>query len=203
MNTLKAEKRDMTVKAKKLRREGFVIGNVFGKKIKDSIPVMMVKKDVDKLFKTNRKGSQITLDVDGEDYNVLIKNVDYNPLAGRIDSIEFQELVQDEKVHSVAEVIIENHDQVAEGIVQLELTEISYTALPAALVDHVQVDIGSMKIGDMIRVKDLDIASNPDIALKTDPEAIIVAVVAPHNAAIPEDEPAAEEGEEAEKTEEE
>ncbi len=193
----------MTVKAKKLRREGFVIGNVFGKKIKDSIPVMMVKKDVDKLFKTNRKGSQITLDVDGEDYNVLIKNVDYNPLAGRIDSIEFQELVQDEKVHSVAEVIIENHDQVAEGIVQLELTEISYTALPAALVDHVQVDIGSMKIGDMIRVKDLDIASNPDIALKTDPEAIIVAVVAPHNAAIPEDEPAAEEGEEAEKTEEE
>ena len=26
MNTLKAEKRDMTIKAKKLRREGFVTG---------------------------------------------------------------------------------------------------------------------------------------------------------------------------------
>ena len=32
MNTLKAEKRSMDIKAKKLRREGFVTGNVFGKR---------------------------------------------------------------------------------------------------------------------------------------------------------------------------
>ena len=50
MNTLKAEKRDMAFKAKKVRREGYVVGNLFGKKIKDSIPVKMVKKDVDKLL---------------------------------------------------------------------------------------------------------------------------------------------------------
>ena len=30
MNTLKAEKRDMSIKAKKLRREGFVTGCIFG-----------------------------------------------------------------------------------------------------------------------------------------------------------------------------
>ena len=29
MNTLKAERRDMTIKAKKLRREGFVTGSIF------------------------------------------------------------------------------------------------------------------------------------------------------------------------------
>ena len=34
MNTLKAEKRSMDVKAKRLRREGFVTGNVFGREIK-------------------------------------------------------------------------------------------------------------------------------------------------------------------------
>ena len=33
MTTLKAEKRSMDVKAKRLRREGYVTGNVFGKKI--------------------------------------------------------------------------------------------------------------------------------------------------------------------------
>ena len=37
MNTLKAEKRNMDVKAKKLRREGYVVGNVCGKELKDSI----------------------------------------------------------------------------------------------------------------------------------------------------------------------
>ncbi len=203
MNTLKAEKRDMAVKAKKLRREGYVVGNLFGKKIKDSIPVTMDKRDVDKLLKSNHKGSQITLDVEGKAYDVLIKSVDFNPLAGRIDSIEFQALVQDEKVHSVAEVIMVNHDAVAEGIVQLELSEISYTALPAALVDHVQVDVGSMKIGDVIHVKDLDIFANPDIAVKNDPEAAVVAVMAPHNAAIPEDAPAEEAEEEKEEEKEE
>ena len=39
MNTLKAEKRSMDVKAKKLRREGFVTGNLFGKEIEGSIPI--------------------------------------------------------------------------------------------------------------------------------------------------------------------
>jgi len=188
MNTLKAEKRSMEVKAKKLRREGYVVGNVFGKKLQDSIPVMMKKKDMDKLLKTDHKGSQIMLEIDGQPYDVLIKNVDFNPIAGRIDSIEFQALVSDEVVHSVAEVILVNHDKVAEGVVQVELSEIAYKALPAALVDHVQVDVGSMKIGDVIRVKDLDISSNADISIKNDPEAIVVAVTAVHNAAVPEPE---------------
>ncbi len=186
MNTLKAEKRSMEVKAKKLRREGYVVGNVFGKELQDSIPVMMNKKDVDKLLKTNHKGSQIMLEIDGQQYDVLIKNVDFNPMAGRIDSIEFQALVSDEMVHSVAEVVLVNHDKVAEGVVQMELSEIAYKALPKALVDHVQVDVGSMKIGDSIRVKDLDISSNSDISIKNDPETIVVAVTAVHNAVVPE-----------------
>lgn len=190
MDTLKAEKRSLEVKAKKLRREGYVVGNVFGKELKDSIPVMMSKRDMDRLLKTNHKGSQIMLEVDGQTYDVLIKNVDFNPLAGRIDSIEFQALVSNEMVHSVAEVIIVNHDKVMEGIVQVELPEISYKALPAALVDHVQVDVGNMKIGDSVRVKDLDIASREDISIKNDPETVVVTVMAVHNAAVPEPEPA-------------
>ena len=33
MNTFKVQKRDMETKAKKLRREGFITGNLFGKEI--------------------------------------------------------------------------------------------------------------------------------------------------------------------------
>ena len=36
MNTLKAEKRSLDVKAKRLRREGYVVGNVFGREMKES-----------------------------------------------------------------------------------------------------------------------------------------------------------------------
>ena len=61
MNTLKAEKRDMSIKAKKLRREGFVTGNVFGREIQGSMPIKMAKADAERLLKTNGKGSQLSL----------------------------------------------------------------------------------------------------------------------------------------------
>ena len=192
MNTLKAEKRSMDVKAKKLRREGFVTGNIFGREIKESIPVKIVKKDLDKLLKTNSKGSQIMLDVDGTKYDVLIKDVEFNPLKGQVDEIDFQALVSNEKVHSVAEVVLLNHDKVTDGVVQLLLEEIAYKALPAALVEKIEVDVGDMHIGDSIKVKDLPIAQDKDVDLRTDLNATVVVVSEVHNA-VPEEEPKEEE----------
>lgn len=190
MNTLKAEKRSMDIKAKKLRREGYVVGNVFGKKIEGSIPVKFQKLELEKFLKKAHKGSQIMLDVEGTQYDALIKDVAYNPVAGRIDEIDFQALVSTEKVHSVVEVVLENHDKIAEGVLQESLEEIAYKALPADLVDEVRVDVGDMKIGDVIRVKDLPIYADKKITIMTDPDAVVVALNAAHNAAVPEPETA-------------
>ena len=190
MNTLKAEKRSMDIKAKKLRREGYVVGNVFGKKIEGSIPVKFHTLELEKFLKKAHKGSQIMLDVEGTQYDALIKDVAYNPVAGRIDEIDFQALVSTEKVHSVVEVILENHDKIVEGVLQESLEEIAYKALPADLVDEVRVDVGDMKIGDVIRVKDLPIYADQKITIMTDPDAVVVALNAAHNAAVPETETA-------------
>ena len=176
MNTLKAEKRDMAIKAKRLRREGYVTGNVFGKEIEGSIPIKIEKSAADRLLKTSGKGSQIMLDVDGQAMHVLIKEIDFNPLKGQVDEIDFQALVKGEKVHSVAEVVLVNHDKVMSGVLQLLLEEISYRALPDNLVERVSVDVGDLKVGESIKVGDLDIAKNENIDLLTDPEAIIVTV---------------------------
>ena len=90
--------------------------------------------------------------------------------------IDFQALVAGEKVHSVAEVVLCNHDKVTDGVVQLLLEEISYRALPEALVDKVEVDLDGVKVGDSVLVKDLAIAKDPKIELMTDPEAVVVSV---------------------------
>ena len=176
MNTLKAEKRNMAIKAKRLRREGYITGNVFGKEIEGSIPIKIEKSAADRLLKTSGKGSQIMLDVDGQAMDVLIKEIDFNPLKGQVDEIDFQALVKGEKVHSVAEVVLVNHDKVMSGVLQLLLEEISYRALPDNLVEKVSVDVGDLKVGESIKVGDLDIAKNENIDLLTDPEAIIVTV---------------------------
>ena len=47
----------------------------------------------------------------------------------------------------------------------LSSEEIAYKALPADLVDEVRVDVGGMKIGDIIRVKDLPIYADKKITI--------------------------------------
>ena len=114
MNTLKAEKRSMDVKAKKLRREGYVTGNLFGREIEGFYS------DQD-----DEKGSRSAAE-DGQQrksgyagsrrqdqYDALIKEVDYNAMTSRVDEIDFQALVSTEKVHSVAEIVLLNHEKVA------------------------------------------------------------------------------------------
>ena len=190
MDTLKAEKRDMSIKAKRLRREGYVTGNVFGHAIKGSIPVKIEKKDAERLFKTKKKGSQIMLDVDGQQMDVLVKEIDYNPVKGQLEEIDFQALVSGEAVHSVAEVVLKNEAKVVGGVVELILEEISYKAVPSEMIETVEIDVGDMKPGDVLKVADLPIASNENIHLKTDPEAVVVSVVAPKSADVPDDEEA-------------
>ena len=187
MTTLKAEKRSMDVKAKRLRREGYVTGNVFGKKIQGSIPVKMEKKDVDRLLKTETKGGQIMLDVEGEVYDVLIKEVDYNAMTRKIDEIDFQALVSTEKVTSTAEIVILNREAVIGGVLQEDLSEVAYKAFPSALVETTTLDAAGLKVGDTVHVKDLEIAKNKDIDLKTDPEAVVLSVIPVHNV-VPETE---------------
>ena len=181
MNTLKAEKRSMDVKAKKLRREGFVTGNLFGKAIEGSIPLKMDRFEVERLLKTDHKGSQIMLDLDGEQMDVLVKEVDYDSMGSKVLEIDFQALVSGEMVHSVAEVVIHNQSKVVTGVVEELLDEIEYKALPSALVEKVIVDVGDLKVGETIKVKDLDIAKDKDVKLITDPEADVAGVAAVHN----------------------
>ena len=170
MNTLKAEKRDMNTKAKKLRREGFVTGNLFGRQIKESIPIQIAQKD-------------------GQTYDALIKELDYDSMKNQILEVDFQALVKGEKVHSVAEIALVNHEKVQAGVVELLLKEISYKALPEDLIEKVEIDAGSLHIGDTLKVKDLPIASNGRIDLMTDPETAVVTVFEVHGEAEPEDTP--------------
>lgn len=178
----------MSVKAKKLRREGYVTGNVFGREIEGSIPLKICARDVERLLKTCNKGSRLMLEADGKNYNVLIKEIDYDSMKNQVTEIDFQALVSGEKVHSVAEIVLLNHEKIIEGILQQRLAEIAFQALPDALVDKVEIDVGDMKIGDAVLVKDLPIASAEGIELTTDPEAIVVTVTRAHNVAVEETE---------------
>ena len=192
MTTLKVQRRNMETKAKKLRRKGYVTGNLFGKEIEGSIPLQIEKQEAERIERECMKGSQLYLELDGKTYDVLIKEMDYRPMDHQILEMDFQALVKGEKVHSVAEVILLNKEKVTEGVLEQLLEEIAYKATPEELVEKVEIDCATLRLGDTLKVADLDIAKNDKIDLQTDLDAPIVSILASNNE-VPEDEEAEEE----------
>ena len=187
MTTLRVQRRNMETKAKKLRREGYVTGNLFGKEIEGSIPLQIEKQEAERIERECMKGSQLYLELDGKTYDVLIKEMDYRPMDHQILEMDFQALVKGEKVHSVAEVILLNKEKVTEGVLEQLLEEIAYKATPEELVEKVEIDCAALRLGDTLKVADLDIAKNDKIDLQTDLDAPIVSILASNNE-VPEDE---------------
>lgn len=63
---------------------------------------------------------------------------------------------------------------------------------PEELVEKVEIDCAALRLGDTLKVADLDIAKNDKIDLQTDLDAPIVSILASNNE-VPEDEEAEEE----------
>ena len=188
MTTLKVQKRDMGTKAKRLRREGYVTGNLFGKDMEGSIPLQIEKKEAERIQRECLKGSRLILDLDGKKYNVLLKELDYDTMKRQILELDFQALVSGEKIHSVAEIIFHNKEMVVDGVLEELLTEIEYKAVPEALVERVDIDCSKLKVGDSLTVGNLEIAKDKDIEIMTHLDTPVVNVVASHNAVADEEE---------------
>ena len=81
-----------------------------------------------------------------------------------------------------------NKEKVTEGVLEQLLEEIAYKATPEELVEKVEIDCAALRLGDTLKVADLDIAKNDKIDLQTDLDAPIVSILASKNAQVPEDE---------------
>jgi len=75
----------------------------------------------------------------------------------------------------------------------LSSEEIAYKATPEELVEKVEIDCATLRLGDTLKVADLDIAKNDKIDLQTDLDAPIVSILASNNEVPEDEEEAAEE----------
>ena len=189
MITLKAEKRKPNVKAKKLRREGYVTGILSGKEMKEPVALQFDAAEAAKFIKANKEGTQIYLDIEGEKVDALVKNIDYNPIEKQLMALDFQALVAGEKVSTTVAVKLE-HTELVQGIVEQEMEEIHYKADPANLLDTIVIDFNGYPadVRD-IHVKDLPIPEGKQVHFIT-PEDAVVVHIGEYEAAPEEDEDA-------------
>ena len=174
MITLKAEKRNPNVKAKKLRREGYVTGILSGKEMKEPVALQFNGAEAAKFIKANKEGTQIYLDIEGEKVDALVKNIDYNPIEKQLMALDFQALVAGEKVSTTVAIKLEHTDMV-QGIVEQEIEEVHYKADPANLLDTIVIDFDGYPadVRD-IHVKDLPIPEGKQVHFITPEDAVVV-----------------------------
>lgn len=176
MFTLKTEKRNLGIKPKKLRRDGLIPGAVYGKDVDGSINIQIPERAVVDLLKENSTGSKVEVVVDGKKYTTLLREVDYVSTTNDVEHLSFQTLQADEVVESLVRIVLLNREKVF-GTIQHPQSEVSYKALPVYLIDKIEIDLEGLKVGDSIRVSDLDIAKDPNVEILTPLDTMIVSVV--------------------------
>ena len=87
----------------------------------------------------------VTLDGDGKGRPVLIKDVQLDPVRGRVVHIDLHEIRLDQKIQTVIPVQLEGH---AEGVnmggaLNQPVHEVRVEALPADLIDFISVDVSA------------------------------------------------------------
>ncbi len=176
MFILNAQSRDEKLKPKQLRRKGIIPAVLYGKNLEESLSIQIPQKEVTRFFKTNSKGSTLELSLLGKKYMALLREATYKPATYELEHLSFQALIADEVVESVAIIILLNREKVS-GMVQQPQFEVAYRALPAHLIERIELDLDGFDIGDSIRVGDLEIAKDSNFEIVTPLDTLIVSVV--------------------------
>ena len=202
--TLKAEKRDtLGRKVKKLRREGLLPANIYGKKVKSqSLKLDLI--EFQKVFKEAGETSLIELKVNGGTKPVLIHNVQVDPVTDTPIHADLLQVNLKEKVTAQVPVeLIGESPAEKQGIgtaVQY-LDEIEVEALPTDLPEKFEIDLSKLeKVDQVVQIKDLPVDAKK-VSIESDAEQIILKVEPPKEEVeepVPVEEEAAEEGEGAE-----
>lgn len=158
---LQVEKRKVRGrKVKKLRREGILPANVYGKGVK-SLAVQVDLKSFLAVFEKEGETNLIELKVKDEEkvrpvliHNIQLDPVSDQPLHADLYQVDLKRKVTTEiPIETVGESLAVKEKS---GVLIQPLTEVEVEALPTELPDKFEIDLGQLKeIGEMITVGDL------------------------------------------------
>jgi len=171
---LKVEKRTVLGKRiKKLRRDGILPANVYGKDIK-SASVQVPYADFNAVHKLVGETGLVDLELDGKIIPVLIQNVQIN-FKGLALHADFFQVNLKEKVKAMVPLeIVGEPKAVTEkiGLLMNILSEVEVEALPESLPEKIDVNVEHLaNIDDQITVADLKVPA--EVAVLTDPTQVV------------------------------
>jgi large subunit ribosomal protein L25 len=142
--------------AEELRRSGRIPGVIYGGK--DQVPFSVLRNDWDKIV-ARPDTLQINIEVNGKTYPTIIQESQQNPVTDLVTHIDLLELIPGKEVKTTLPVRTVG---VSEGVrsggkLMLNYRKVRIMGKPEFIPDDIQVDITSLKIGDMVRVREIKI----------------------------------------------
>lgn len=194
---LKAEERKILgKKVKKLRREGFLPGNVYGKGL-NSHALQVNLSEFETVYKEAGETGLVDLSYDGKTKPVLIKNLQQNFATRTLLHVDFYQVNLKEKVKTTVPVVLTGEAKAVTdkvGLVLQTLTDIEIEALPDKLPENIEIPVEHLaEIGDQVTVA--DVKAPEEVTILTDPSQTIVKIAEP---TVEEPEPVTEAAEGAE-----
>jgi large subunit ribosomal protein L25 len=188
------ERTELGKAVKALRKTGMIPANIY-ERGQASVPVTVGFVEMNKIYQQAGKHHPIELTVGSKKHLAMIKDVDVDPVKGKIRHIAFHAINKNETV--VAEIPVRVDGDVpaerASLLVLHTLDTVEVEALPANLPDELTVDGTKLvEVGDKLSVADIVVPNG--VTILTEPEQTIAVVEEPKDQIA---EAAAEEAENA------
>ena len=162
--------------AKRLRREGYVPGVVYGGKDGDSTSFKVNWRDLRQVL---AGAALIDLKVGGKTRPVIVKDQQRHPVRDELLHIDLLEVRLDEKIQTQVSVHLENSEEapgIKEGGVLEHIThQLNIEALPTDIPDAVVVDVSGLEIAATMHLS--EISPPQGVTFLDDPEETIIATV--------------------------
>lgn len=182
--SLKAQQRDVFgKKVLTLREQGLVPAVVYGPG-GESITVTCALGEFEKIYRDAGESSLVELSLDsGEPVNVLIHEVQQDPVIGRPIHVDFYRVNMAEKLTThIPLVFIDESKAVKEqgGILVKNIDEIEVRCLPGNLVPEIEVSIAPLtELEASIKIHDIVLPGGIELSSHHDPEDIVALVMPP------------------------
>jgi large subunit ribosomal protein L25 len=187
--------------SRRLRKAGLIPGVLYGRGHKPH-PIYVPERELRRVL-TGSAGLHAILDVvlDGQKttHSSILKDYQVDPIRGKIDHFDLQEVRLDEPIQTslVVELVGESVGAKAGGVLSQVAREVRVEALPLEVPERLELDVTPMEIGDSLRLTDLSVPEG--VTLLDDPDTVLATVTVPTKVEEPEVEvEEVEEGEEGE-----
>jgi large subunit ribosomal protein L25 len=165
---------------RRLRTRGLIPGVLYGAK-KEAVPLAVSPKEITTILRSKTgENTLFDLEIGGSRRKVILKEFQVEPIKGSLLHADFYEVALDKPIEvSVHIEVIGTPVGVKQegGLLDHVTREVEVSCLPADIPEKITVDVSELAMGKAIRVADLKV---PDkVTMLSEPDLVVVHVVAP------------------------